>query len=207
VGYYLHKISPLVSGVSIGVELSRKAATVANKQRTNDNTALVIGSIEQLPFRGAVFSRVLCDNVIEHVPKYRNAICEIVRVLNTDGRLLITTPNRQMHFFFNLIYRWWFDPKFGHLWRFSCRALTRFLEEKGLSVDKVVYHDCIFGILHLAISYVIAKIHTEPYDERVWQHAHLLNVPNALNARFNNHRLIHFDIIATKTDLTRFTVA
>jgi ubiquinone/menaquinone biosynthesis C-methylase UbiE len=202
VGYYLHKISPLVSGVCVGVDLSSKAVRLANKQRTNGNTTWILGSIEHLPFRDEVFSRILCDNVIEHVPKYRDAIFEVARVLKTDGKLLMTTPNKQMYFPFEVIVRWWIDPKAGHLWRFSYGALKHFLEEAGLSVDKVHYHDHIFGILHLAISYAISKMYTEPYDQRVWQRAaHLLNILNMLNERFNNPRLVHFHLIATKHEI------
>ena len=84
VGYYVHEISSLISGVCVGVDLSSKAVRLAHKEKTNGNAAWIIGSIEHLPFRDEVFSGILCDNVIEHIPKYRDAIFEMARVLKVN---------------------------------------------------------------------------------------------------------------------------
>ena len=200
VGYYVHEISSLISGVCVGVDLSSKAVRLAHKEKTNGNTAWIVGSIEHLPFRGEVFSGILCDSVIEHIPKYRDAIFEMARVLKVNGKLLMRTPNKQMYFSLDVIVRCWIDRRAGHLWRFSYGALKYLLEEDGLSVNKVHYEGHIFGILQDAISFVISKIHVEPYDQRVWRCTHLLNILNMLNKRFDNPRLISFCLTAIKNE-------
>ena len=45
-----------------------------------------------LPFRRAVFSLILCDSVLEHIPDYKRALTEIRRVLTHRGTCRILQP-------------------------------------------------------------------------------------------------------------------
>lgn len=46
----------------------------------------------QLPFPDASFDRVICSEVLEHVPNYLAVIEELVRVLKPGGKLCISVP-------------------------------------------------------------------------------------------------------------------
>src|SRR5207245_2070303 len=45
-----------------------------------------------LPFRNSIFSLIISDSVLEHIPDYKRAISEIRRVLSTDGLWKIFQP-------------------------------------------------------------------------------------------------------------------
>ena len=48
--------------------------------------------VTRLSFENATFDTILTFDVLEHVPNYRNALAEFHRVLDDDGRLIITAP-------------------------------------------------------------------------------------------------------------------
>jgi SAM-dependent methyltransferase len=201
VGYYVHKIGPLVKGVCVGVDLSINALKLGSKQRTTENIAWVAASIEYLPFKENAFSKMLCNSVIEHVPNYKRAFFEMARVLENCGKIIIITPNKQMFFPFYMIVRWWVDRKAGHLWRFSCSTLEYMLKSNGLGVNRVRYGYNVFGLLNDAIGYAINRISTDPFTRRVLFNNRILDALNALDLRSNSSRLIHFSLVATKKEL------
>ncbi len=48
--------------------------------------------IQRLRFRDGEYDLVVCNQVIEHVPDDRAAICEISRIISPDGLAVITVP-------------------------------------------------------------------------------------------------------------------
>jgi SAM-dependent methyltransferase len=59
---------------------------------TPDASADVAGDGQALPFAGACFDSVLCNQVLEHVPEPAQLLSEVFRVLKPGGVLLLTTP-------------------------------------------------------------------------------------------------------------------
>jgi len=58
------------------------------------NIHLIRADANKLPFKAAVFDKVSCSEVIEHLPNWEDAIAEMNRVLKMEVKLVITTPNR-----------------------------------------------------------------------------------------------------------------
>ena len=58
-----------------------------------DASRLVRGSITAAAFANATFDIVLCNQVLEHVPDFRQALREFRRILTPGGLLLIGVPN------------------------------------------------------------------------------------------------------------------
>ncbi len=54
---------------------------------------LTEGSILSLPFRDGTFDKIICSEVLEHVPDDSQGIKEIVRVLKDDGTLAVSVPS------------------------------------------------------------------------------------------------------------------
>jgi SAM-dependent methyltransferase len=52
----------------------------------------VVGDVQQLPFVDSTFDTILCTELLEHVPKPGQALCEISRLLKPGGTLLLTVP-------------------------------------------------------------------------------------------------------------------
>ncbi|HEY1825194.1 MAG TPA: class I SAM-dependent methyltransferase [Acidimicrobiales bacterium] len=54
--------------------------------------AVVQGDALALPFAGATFDRVICSEVLEHIPDDLGAMRELTRVLRPGGTMAITVP-------------------------------------------------------------------------------------------------------------------
>ncbi len=54
--------------------------------------ASMVGDALRLPFPDATFDRVICAEVLEHVPDDRGAMAEIARVLRPGGSAAVTVP-------------------------------------------------------------------------------------------------------------------
>jgi len=52
----------------------------------------MVGDALRLPFADAAFDRVICAEVLEHVPDDRKAMAEIARVLKPGGTAAVTVP-------------------------------------------------------------------------------------------------------------------
>ena len=56
-------------------------------------SALIQGSILNLPFKSDSFDTVICSETIEHIRNYQTALLELVRI--TKKELIITVPNEE----------------------------------------------------------------------------------------------------------------
>ncbi|MFO8010530.1 MAG: class I SAM-dependent methyltransferase [Dehalococcoidia bacterium] len=54
---------------------------------------LTSGSVLNLPFKDGTFDKIICSEVLEHIPDDRRSIDEIVRVLKDDGILAVSVPS------------------------------------------------------------------------------------------------------------------
>jgi len=81
-------------GVALDVdrENARKAMTEL-KERQKLNLSVVVGDIENLPFRKEMFEVVISCDVLEHVGKPEKAIQELAFSVKKGGKLLVTTSN------------------------------------------------------------------------------------------------------------------
>ena len=59
------------------------------------HAAVVQGDALALPFADGAFDRIICSEVLEHIPDDRGAIDELTRVLRPGGTIAVTVP------------RWW----------------------------------------------------------------------------------------------------
>ena len=75
---------------------------------------MVCGAGEHLPFPCDYFDLILSHEVLEHVQDDRAAICEMVRVLRSGGRLALFCPNRGYPFETHGIY-WRGRYHFGNI--------------------------------------------------------------------------------------------
>lgn len=114
------------------------------------------GDVTRLPLRDAHFDRVICSEVLEHIPNDHQAVWELKRVLKDDGRLAVSVPT----YFSEAIY-WKISPQYshqpgGHVRKYRAHQITALLQEHGFHVyatrHKHALHTiywllrCIFGI-------------------------------------------------------------
>jgi ubiquinone/menaquinone biosynthesis C-methylase UbiE len=88
----------------VGVDLSEGMIAQASRDLSAAGYAdvrLEVGDATRLQFADATFDRVLCSEVIEHIPDAPRALAEIHRVLKPGGTLAISTPNRRSWYGFD----------------------------------------------------------------------------------------------------------
>ena len=87
---------------AVGVDLSHTDLVAAQGKFSDfdepDNAAKSFGLSSadalQLPFADNTFDKVICSEVLEHIPDYRSALVEISRVLKPGGLFCASVPRR-----------------------------------------------------------------------------------------------------------------
>ena len=94
--------------------------------------ASMAGDALRLPFADATFDRVICAEVLEHVPDDRAAMAEITRVLKPGGTAAVTVPR-----FWPELVCWALSDEYhlvpgGHVRIYRLPELRRRLRQAGL---------------------------------------------------------------------------
>ena len=83
--------------IVVGLDISAKAVRIAKDLvklcGLQANVDLVIGDAQFSPFKSNVGGIVICAETLEHVPNYKEAFKEIVRITSRSGYLCLSVPN------------------------------------------------------------------------------------------------------------------
>jgi 2-polyprenyl-3-methyl-5-hydroxy-6-metoxy-1,4-benzoquinol methylase len=93
----------------VGVDLSEGMIQQARMDLAaagHGDVDLAVGDATQLKYLTASFDKVLCSEVIEHIPDADAAVSEMSRVLKPAGTLVISTPNRSSWYGFDRYVLW-----------------------------------------------------------------------------------------------------
>ncbi len=93
------------------------------------------GSAEKMPFKDNMFDCIVAGEVIEHLKKPEAFLVECNRTLKEEGRLILTTPNRQS--MINRITHSYEAP--AHINLFNRKELVCLLKEKRFKIRKTKY--------------------------------------------------------------------
>lgn len=82
-----------------GLDIDADVVDRAKKKYGNEKLSYITGSIEKLPFEDHTIDVVISFETIEHVSEavQKKFLLEIVRVLKTDGVLVMSTPNKRVY--------------------------------------------------------------------------------------------------------------
>ncbi|HPO13451.1 MAG TPA: methyltransferase domain-containing protein [Candidatus Hydrogenedentes bacterium] len=105
----------------------------------------VVADATCLPFKTESFSRVVCSEVLEHIPEDRRAIEELARMVSPDGDVVITFPHRKCYFTFD-------DYFVKHLRRYELEEMAELLQEAGLHPKEIKK---VLGPLEKIISLIL----------------------------------------------------
>ncbi len=126
---------------AVGVDLSLKDLKASKEKFAafdqSGNSAKSFGlsaaNALQLPFADNTFDKVICSEVLEHIPDYEAALCEINRVLKPGGLFCASVPRawpEKICWFFSEAYH---NVEGGHLRIFEASQLNKQIESMGFS--------------------------------------------------------------------------
>jgi 2-polyprenyl-3-methyl-5-hydroxy-6-metoxy-1,4-benzoquinol methylase len=92
---YIENLVKINNNNFYGVDISDFVIDLHKKAYQDySNVEFIACPAEKLPFNKEYFDLIICDELIEHVPKAEILLDEIKRIIKKDGILIISTPNR-----------------------------------------------------------------------------------------------------------------
>jgi SAM-dependent methyltransferase len=82
---------------AVGLDSAVNAVTNAQLRYGATGASFAAGDAAAFPFRPGVFDLIVCMETIEHVEDVDALLAEIKRVLQPDGVVLFSTPNKLLH--------------------------------------------------------------------------------------------------------------
>ena len=124
---------------SFGVDLSlddlkttqHKFADFDEPDNTAKSFGLASANALQLPFADDSFDKVICSEVLEHIPDYTGALAEIERVLKPGGLFCASVPRRWPEKICWALSEGYYNTPGGHLRIFRSRELKSEIENLG----------------------------------------------------------------------------
>lgn len=99
--------------------------------------------LSDMPVEDGRFDRVLCNQVLEHVPDPRAVVRELARVTKDDGEILCTCP-----FFFQP------HQKPYDYFRYTGYALRELFTDAGFKIDKIEWVEGYFATVGLQFAQI-----------------------------------------------------
>jgi len=83
--------------IAYGIDFSKKSIKLAKERIKLFDTkfGLIVGDVENLPFRNNIFDFVYCWGVLHHTPNYQKSVREIYRVLKAGGKFCVMVYHKR----------------------------------------------------------------------------------------------------------------
>jgi ubiquinone/menaquinone biosynthesis C-methylase UbiE len=91
--FLLGKRCDRVVGIDISEPCIARARQKVRQMRKNSNIEFICGELENAGFEDESFDKIFSFCVIEHIPKYREVLCEAHRILRQNGILSISVDS------------------------------------------------------------------------------------------------------------------
>jgi SAM-dependent methyltransferase len=123
--------------VGLDLDLASLRASAGNlRQRAAECGrlgALIHGNAFRLPFSDGAFDKVICSEVLEHIPDYRSVLKEIKRVLKPGGTFAASVPRFFPEWICWKLSTAYHNEKGGHIRIFKADEIRNAIEDEGLS--------------------------------------------------------------------------
>ena len=102
-GFYLHLLANLTQASLTGLDDNPKALDLARNYVSSRKLKLVEGDVLKMPFNNNTFDKIICSEVLEHLPDDVRGLKEFTRVLKPGGTVAITVPSHNYPFLWDPI--------------------------------------------------------------------------------------------------------
>lgn len=141
---------PLSIGCDISLEAMIKAKNLAKIEKVSHNTAFVVSSAQNLPFKKKYFDYVSLVSILEHLDDDHTTVKSIYQILKKNGYLFICVPNAYKKI---PLYLWPFyyytDKKLGHKRHYSIENLNSLLSKNKFKKISHLYNGHLIKFFQL----------------------------------------------------------
>lgn len=143
-----------------------KLQKIIQNQKLEKNILLICCTSEQLPIRKNVAYGLISNAILEHLPKEKQAIQEIKRVVRKAGVVLVAVPLSLLYvnpllWFVNIIH----DKRIGHLRRYTRMSLVH--KFSGFKELHTYYTGHMVKVFFLLLFFLTKKSEFEQIGERL----------------------------------------
>lgn len=130
--------------------------SLKEQKKIKGNYHLLIANVTKLPFKAGTFDKIICSEVLEHIPEDKSTVEELIRVLSKDGAIGISVPHYLAESICWKLSGDYYGFPGGHIRKYKTRELLDLVDSAGLSVyttrHKHALHSfywvlrCVFGV-------------------------------------------------------------
>ncbi len=174
-----------------GVEPSRQLVHHAFKEYSINS---FLGTLEEfVRKRRRQFDVVTCIHVIEHVPKPKHFICNLLKLVKPRGLLYIETPNADSHLLYVERENYTFLIPPHHLWIFSKESIKKLLPENFqiIHANTYSYPEHLMGIVKRTVKNLASKTSEKTHTKFILSNVEGLD-PSDNHLRMTQKRLSYF---------------
>lgn len=163
-GNFLYEIKTATGCEVYGVDISK---TTAETARENYGIDVFTGTITESPFPDNFFDAITAWAFLEHVNNPSEVLLKMSNLLKKDGLCIISIPN------FNSFNARLFKDKWyhldcpRHLYIYTKRTITDFLEKSNFKIKKTIYNKSSNGILGSLQYYIFGDNYNPNHRNRV----------------------------------------
>ncbi|HEX9896468.1 MAG TPA: class I SAM-dependent methyltransferase [Dehalococcoidales bacterium] len=137
--------------------MTKYLLTLLDEENGNHGKWLSLrGNAVSMPFPNDCFDKVICSEVLEHIPDDRQVIHEFRRILKSDGVLAVSVPSYFSETIYWTLSRQYYNQPGGHIRKYRLKQLISILRDSGFDVFNI-HHEhalhvpywflrCLFGI-------------------------------------------------------------
>ena len=158
-GYFTGLVNEQGCRQAVGLDVDLESLRIAKK--LNHNQDFVRADCVRLPIRNRVANKVLCTEVLEHVPNDDALATEFSRVLISGGTLVCSSPNESFVFRSKKSSHTAHGPELHVRGGYSQESIIRLLSGAGFTAIEIAYALPLLGALFVE---VLERAYVKLYD-------------------------------------------
>lgn len=139
-----HSLSKKICGatiVSLDIDderLSELKYKIGGRSVNYDGNSIHVlrGDALHLPLPDKSIDKVVCSEVLEHIPKVKDCIKETKRVLKPRGKLAVSVPARFSEILYDYLAEEYLGKPGGHIHVFALDELKEIIKENGFEIQR-----------------------------------------------------------------------